>query len=86
MSKYLLHLNPNPPYNMRRTSMPYHRMDASYGTEQDMIDAIIARLYSSGTVAEGVDIHIVDEADLPGGSVSEENDVDYFFDAWEWED
>ena len=29
---------------------------------------------------------IVDEADLPGGSVSEANDHDYFFDAWEWED
>ena len=29
---------------------------------------------------------IVDEADLPGGSVSEANDRDYFFDAWEWSD
>ena len=29
---------------------------------------------------------IVDEADLPGGSVSEANDHDYFFDAWEWSD
>ena len=44
MSKYLLHLNPNPPHNMRRTSMPYHRMESSYGTEQDMIDAVIAIL------------------------------------------
>ncbi len=26
--------------------------------------------------------HIVDEVDLPGGSVSDDND--YFFDAWEW--
>lgn len=26
--------------------------------------------------------HVVDEVDLPGGSISEDND--YFFDAWEW--
>jgi len=28
--------------------------------------------------------YIVDERDLPGGSISDEND--YFFDAWEWVD
>jgi hypothetical protein len=28
--------------------------------------------------------YIVDESDLPGGSISEDND--YFFDAWEWID
>jgi len=28
--------------------------------------------------------YIVDERDLPGGSISEDND--YFFDAWEWVD
>ena len=83
MAKYLLHLNPEPPNNMRRTSMPYHRMDG-FGTEQDMIDHVIARLRSSGTVGADVTIHVVDEADLPGGSVSVEND--YFFDAWEWSD
>ena len=83
MAKYLLHLNPELPNNMRRTSMPYHRMDR-FGTEQDMIDSVIARLRSSGTVGADVTIHVVDEADLPGGSVSLEND--YFFDAWEWSD
>ena len=29
---------------------------------------------------------VVDESELPGGNVSEENDSNYFFDAWEWED
>ena len=85
MAKYLLHLNPEPPNNMRRTSMPYHRM-SDFGTEQDMIDHVIARLRSSETVTTDVAIHVVDEVDLPGGSVSVENDINYFFDAWEWSD
>jgi len=29
---------------------------------------------------------VVDESELPGGSVSSENDSNYFFDAWEWND
>jgi hypothetical protein len=29
---------------------------------------------------------VVDESELPGGCVSPENDVNYYFDAWEWED
>ena len=84
MAKYLLHINPNPPNNMRRSSLPYGSRNLTYDTEQDMIDAVIARLRSSGTVGADVVIHVVDEADLPGGSVSTEND--YFFDAWEWSD
>ena len=30
--------------------------------------------------------YIVDDTELPGGSVSTQNDEDYFFDAWEWSD
>ena len=30
--------------------------------------------------------YVVEVEDLPGGSVSEANDRDYFFDAWEWSD
>ena len=74
MSKHLLHLNPEPPYNMRMSSMPYDRM-AEFGTEDDMIAAVTARLYSSRTVEAGVTIHVVDASELPDH---------YFFDAWEW--
>ena len=74
MAKHLLHLNPESPYNMRMTSMPYHRL-AEFGTEDDMIAAVIARLRSSGTVGADVVIHTVDTSELPDY---------YFFDAWEW--
>jgi hypothetical protein len=30
--------------------------------------------------------YVVDDTELPGGSVSTQNDEDYFFDAWEWSD
>lgn len=76
MPKNLLHLNPEEPYNMRCTAMPYHRL-AEYGTEDDMIAAVIARLRSSGTVGADVVIHTVDTSELPDY---------YFFDAWEWSD
>ena len=56
--------------------MPYDRM-SDYGTEEDMIAAVTARLYSSRTVEAGVTIHVVDKNDLPDF---------YFFDAWEWSD
>tara|TARA_R110000824_G_scaffold51908_1_gene144348 strand:- start:426 stop:830 length:405 start_codon:yes stop_codon:yes gene_type:complete len=49
-----------------------------------MIAHTVARWQETGYII-GNDYHIVDEADLPGGAVTEDNDEAEFFDAWEWD-
>ena len=82
--KYILAPNPNPPNNLRRICPPYGSVWPVYDTEDEMITATVARWQETGYII-GNDYHIVDEADLPGGAVTEDSDEAEFFDAWEWD-
>jgi len=77
--RYILSPNPEPPYNLRRTFPNLRDPSLEHLTEEGAIAFIIEKLTSSGVIAG--EYWIVDEQDLPGGEVSETNDV--FFDAWE---
>jgi len=80
--KYILSLNTDKPYNVRRTFPNLHDRSLEHLTEEEAMSFIIGKLTSSGVIAG--EYWIVDEKDLPGGEVSEANDV--FFDAWEIND
>ena len=82
--KYILAPNPNPPNNLRRICPPYGSVSPVFDTEDAMIAHTVARWQETGYII-GNDYHIVDEADLPGGAVTEDNDEAEFFDAWEWD-
>jgi hypothetical protein len=79
--KYILTPNPNPPYNLRRNSLPFGSRNLQFPTEAAMIEHVVARLKETGRIQDGV-YWVVEESELPGGEVSKAND--YFFDAWEW--
>lgn len=82
--KVILTANPNPPYNLRRIHPAYGSSSLPAMTEDELIAYVIESNQRRGVIPDGATYWIVDETDLPGGSISEEND--YFFDAWEWED
>jgi hypothetical protein len=82
--KYILSPNPNPPNNLRRICPPYGSVSPVFDTEDAMIAHTVARWQETGYII-GDNYHIVDEADLPGGAVTEDNDEAEFFDAWEWD-
>jgi len=111
--KYILTLNPEAPFNLRRFSPAFGGHKYRGWDEADVITDVIRREKEVGAIpcetteerdaclALYAERHpslplielppigkhwIVDETDLPGGSVSEANDSDYFFDAWEWSD
>ena len=83
--KFILTPNTNPPYNLMRIA-PNRDLLSQYGTEEALLEYVIARNKEAGVIAADASCWIVDETELPGGSVSEENDNNYFFDAWEWSD
>lgn len=107
--KYILTLNPEYPFNLRRSAPAYGGHKYVGWDEADIIADVIRRGKETGGIPceskqerdaclalyaarhpslalielPAVGAHwIVDEVDMPGGSVSPEND--YFFDAWEW--
>ena len=49
-------------------------------TEDEIIERVIAKHLSIGTINAQDGYHVIDEEDLPGGEVNEENDK--LFDAW----
>ena len=85
--KVVLAPNPNPPFNLIRICPATKGRNAFYNncSEDDAITDTIRRNIEVGLIQPGR-FHIVDSAKLPGGSISPQNDVDYFFDAWEWVD
>ena len=50
-------------------------------TENEIIERVIAKHLSIGTINAQDGYHVIDEDDLPGGQVNDENDK--LFDAWE---
>ena len=78
--KIILTPNPDPPHNLQRIA--YNPDWLAVMSEDDIIARVVARNREAGLI--GADYWVVDEADLPGGAVSVENDYNYFFDAWEW--
>ena len=78
--KIILTPNPDPPHNLQR--IIYNPDWLAVMSEDDIIARVVARNREAGLI--GADYWVVDEADLPGGEVSVENDYNYFFDAWEW--
>ena len=77
--RYILSPNPEPPHNLRRTFPNLRDRSLEHLTEEQAMSFIIEKLRSSGVIAG--EYWIVDEKDLPGGEVSETNDLT--FDAWE---
>jgi len=53
-------------------------------SEDQVIERVIAKHLSIGTINAQDGYHVIDEDDLPGGQVNEENDK--LFDAWELRD
>jgi hypothetical protein len=49
-------------------------------TEDQVIERVITKHLSIGTINEADGYHVIDEADLPGGEVNAANDL--LFDAW----
>ena len=84
--KVILTPNPNSPYNLRRIHPAYGSSSLPAMTEDELIAYVVESSKRKGLIPDGADYWIVDEADLPCGSVSDENDIDFFFDAWEWSD
>ena len=119
--KFILSSNPNPPYNLRRHSLPYNAISPVFDTEEELVAHMVDTFKQVGLIpceteaerdrywANYITVHdaavaadptrdpayslvlppvgehwVVDEADLPGGAVNEENN--YFFDCWEWDD
>tara|TARA_Y100000310_G_scaffold107209_1_gene105690 strand:- start:200 stop:697 length:498 start_codon:yes stop_codon:yes gene_type:complete len=78
--KIILTPNPAPPHNLQR--IVYNPDWLAGMTEDDIIVRVVARNREAGLIRD--DYWVVDEADLPGGAISVENDYNYFFDAWEW--
>ena len=78
--RIILTPNPDPPHNLQRIA--YNPDWLAVMSEDDIIARVVARNREAGLI--GADYWVVDEADLPGGAVSVENDYRYFFDAWEW--
>ena len=77
--RYILSQNPEPPHNLRRTFPNFRDASLEHLTEEQAMSFIIGKLKLSGVIAG--EYWIVDEKDLPGGEVSETNDL--LFDAWE---
>ena len=53
-------------------------------SEDELIQHVIDRNKEVGVIPADASYWVVDVTDLPGGSLSGEND--YFFEAWEWDD
>ena len=75
--KVILTPNLESPFNLIRIA-PNQDLLSKYGSEEAMIDYVVARNKEVGVIPEGASYWIVDEADLPSD--------EYFFDACEWED
>jgi len=82
--KVILTPNPEPPYNLRRIHPPYGSATLPTMTEKQLLDYVITSHQTRGIIPANGPYWVQDETDLPGGSISEEND--YFFDAWTWDD
>lgn len=82
--KFVLSPNPEPPFNLVRHSMPYGSLSFPDATEDEMISTVIARLRTVGVLPDKY--WLVDENELPGGSVSGANDELFFFRAWYWDE
>ena len=82
--KVILTPNPDPPYNLRRIHPPYGSATLPTMTERQLLDYVITSHQTRGIIPADGPYWVQDETDLPGGSISEEND--YFFDAWKWDD
>ena len=76
--------NPKPPYNLLRIMPAYGSVTIGHLSEDELIQHVIDRNKKVGVIPVDAPYWVVDVADLPGGSISEEND--YFFEAWAWED
>lgn len=81
--KCILTPNPNAPYNLKRIMPAYESLTLGHMSEDELIEFAIDRNKAAGVIADGASYWIVEHSDLPGGSLSEDND--YFFDAWEWD-
>jgi len=82
--KCILTPNPNAPYNLKRIMPAYESLTLGHLSEDELVEFVIARSKATGSIAADASYWIVEHSDLPGGSLSEDND--YFFDAWEWDD
>ena len=82
MARYIL--TPNALGNLTRIAPAWGSSNLFKGlTDDEIIDAVIARNIETGTISDPSQVWVVDEADLPGGGPSQP-DGDYFFDCWEW--
>ena len=82
--KCILTPNPNAPYNLKRIMPAYESLTLGHLSEDELVEFVIARSKATGSIAADASYWIVEHSDLPGGSLSEDNDD--FFDAWEWND
>lgn len=74
--------NPNPPYNLRQI-IPSAQVVGRFDTEALACAYVVSRNLAVGQLLPGAPYWIVDDRDLPGGSLDSVESTD-FFDAWEW--
>jgi hypothetical protein len=80
--EYIIHPNPEPPHNLCRTFPNFRDPSLEHLTEKEALEFIIGKLKTAGVITG--EYWIIDEVDLPGGSVNDENDK--LFGAWEMKD
>ncbi len=80
--KVILTPNPDPPFNLRRIHLAYEDRIFQGIDQEAILEFTILRNKDSGYISPANEYWVVDEAELPGGSISDDNDI--FFDAWEW--
>ena len=74
--------NPDPPHNLKLIVPAYGSSTISDLTQDEWIERTIERNKIVGVIPSGAEYWVIDETELPGGSI--ENADSYFFNAWEW--
>jgi hypothetical protein len=82
--KVILVTNNNPPYNLRRIHPAWNDILNQGLSCEELLEQVILKNKISGYISSSDQYWIVDDTELPGGEINEENDI--FFDAWEWKD
>ena len=82
--RFLIAPNQASPGRVLRIFPAYQDITFRGMTEQQIIDRVIEKHLEIGTINAQDGYHVIDEIDLPGGAVNEENDK--LFDAWELND